>query len=136
MKMAALLRHVAGSHDDRGTAIVEFIAGLTLLVTMFLLVAQAAVYVYVENVAVAAAYEGSRHGAAAGEGVAAARARAAGILQGALGGYARQLNVEVSGEHGVVETVIDGGIEPLFPLLPRLPISARARVLSEDGVLV
>lgn len=121
---------------DKGSGLIEFIAGLTLLTMIFLVVAQAAIYVYVENVAVAAAYEGARHGAELGSGESAARERAVEVLEGSVGGYAGQLRVEASGGAGVVEASIVGDIEPIIPLIPRLPISASARVLSENEVLL
>lgn len=124
------------SRGDDGSGLIEFIAGLTLLTTIFLIVAQAAIYVYVENVAVAAAYEGARHGAELGSGTSAARERTVEVLEGAVGGYAGQLRVEASGSAGVVEASVAGDIEPIIPLIPRLPISARARVLSENEVLL
>ncbi|RIK09168.1 MAG: hypothetical protein DCC49_07215 [Acidobacteria bacterium] len=128
--------HRLCSRGDEGTGLPEFIAGLTLLVMTFLVVAQAAIYVYVENVAVAAVYEGARRGAELGAGNSEAQERATEVLEGAVGGYARQLRVEIARRSGVVEASVVGEIEPLIPLIPRLPISARAQVLSENEVLL
>lgn len=129
-------RHHVRQRSDEGSGLIEFIMGLVLLTMLFLVVAQAAIYVYVENVAVAAVYEGARRGAELGSGKSVARERAVEVLEGAVGGYAGQLRVEASGSSGVVEASVVGYIEPIIPLIPRLPISASARVLSESEVLL
>lgn len=125
-----------GRRLESGSAVVEFLAALVLLTSIFLAVVQAATFVYVQNVALAAAYEGSRHGAVIGGGIEMAQERAASVIKGALGSYANGLHVEVRRYGETIETTVKGRIVPFIPLIPPLPISARARILSEEEFLI
>lgn len=120
------------TRSDDGTTVVEFAAALTLVVTLFLGVAQVAVYAYAGNVARHAAMEGARAGAelgrADGDGAVVAR----GLLGDGLGSTGRRFRVTSRRWRGLSEVVVSGQAPRLVPFAPALNVRAAARVVAEE----
>lgn len=133
--MIQLCRWAKGPRDEGGTAAVEFVVGLSMVVAVMLIVAQVAIATYVANVSIAAAYEGARLGGAVDKGPADALLRARSALSGAAGGYAREMKVSAAKVNDQIVVAVDGQIDPIIPGLPPIPVHARAAVYDEEQAL-
>ncbi|MGH3383632.1 MAG: TadE family protein [Nocardioidaceae bacterium] len=95
--------------DERGSAVVDFVLVLLVLIPLFLGIVQLGLTLHVRNTLTSAASEGARHAAAYDRGPAdgAARTRAiiSGVLADGLAGDVRATQTDVDGYPGVVVRV-------------------------------
>lgn len=102
-----------GHEHDRGSAVVDFVLVMVLLVPIFLGILQVALVLHVRNTITSAASEGARYGATLDRSAADGAARTRDQIRGAISDrFAR----EVSGR----ETVINGA--------PAVVVNVRAEV--------
>jgi hypothetical protein len=122
-------------HLDSGSVAVEFLAALVLLAVVFIASLEVAMYVYVRNVAQAAAVEAARYGAPVGRGDTAAALRIGELMPTVLGGYAKGFQVRTGRSGDFVFVVIEGKVTPITPLIPELPIKVEARAFREEEAI-
>jgi Flp pilus assembly protein TadG len=103
------VRRGAWSHSQRGSAVVDFVLVLVVLVPMFLGVLQVALVLFVRNTVTAAASEGARYAATIDRSPADGAARTRSQIAGALAGrYAQDVaarEVTIDGAPAVEVTV-------------------------------
>jgi Flp pilus assembly protein TadG len=131
MRAAAVRRR-----DDRGSAVVEFVGVLALLLLLFLVIFQIGVVLHVRNVLTAAAAEGARYAANAdrGEEDGAQRAREA-IATGLSDQLAKSMKVTAvpdPSDPGVVLVTITGPAPLFVPKLSPFTITVRGHALEES----
>ena len=132
MTCAALRRRPA----DSGSAVVEFVGVLALLLFLFLGIFQLGVVLHIRNVMAAAAAEGARHAANAdrSEEDGVARAREA-IATGLSDDLARSMTITAvpsPDDPGVVEVTISGPAPLFVPKLSPFRITVRGHALEES----
>lgn len=113
---------------------VDFLAALVLLVTIFLGGVQLGLYVYARNVATAAAAEGARYGAPEGRGESAASRRTNELLDYGLGDYRNDLSVRTASDAGFVVVTVTGKLPTIVPFLEAIPLTVSARAFEEKGL--
>lgn len=116
---------------QRGSTLVDFLAALMILVTIFLGGVQLGLYVYARNVATAAAAEGARYGAPEGRGEAAASRRTNELLDYGLGNYRNDLSVKTASDGGFVVVTVTGTLPAIVPFLEAIPLTVSARSFEE-----
>ncbi|TIC81628.1 TadE/TadG family type IV pilus assembly protein [Nocardioides sp. GY 10127] len=93
--------------DDRGSAVVDFVLVLLVVVPLFLGILQLALTLFVRNTLASAASDGARYGAALGRGpgdaVARTREQATSVLPGR---YAQDVTAAVEDVDGVPTVVV------------------------------
>ena len=112
---------------QEGSAVVDFVLVLGLLLPLVLGIAQLCVYLYERNVVLAAVSEGARVAGAEGHDVPDGVSAARDLLQAGVGGNARRFVLR--GERGTdrtVSIVAEGSFQAFVPFLPDLPVSVRA----------
>lgn len=93
--------------DERGSAVVDFVLVMLILIPMFLGVLQVALVLHVRNTLTAAASEGARLGAQRGHTADDAVSRARQQISGALSGrFAQDLTASVEVVDGVPMVVV------------------------------
>lgn len=96
-------------HGDRGSAVVDFVLALVVLVPLVLGIVQVGLVLHVRNTLTSAASEGARHAATLdrgpGDGVARTRAEIEGALTGRFARDVTASTRSVGGAPGVVVTV-------------------------------
>jgi hypothetical protein len=107
------------SHDDRGSAVVDFALVGGLLTLLFAAVLQLGVAIYVHNMLVSCAGEGARYGARADRGPADAVPQTRELIRRSLSpAYARDVSASEEVEGGVRSVVVRVRAPlPLFGLL-------------------
>lgn len=133
MTRAALLRR---RRTDSGSAVVEFVGVVALLLLLFLVIFQLGVVLHIRNVMAAAAAEGARYAANAdrSEEDGAARAREA-IATGLSDELARSMTVTARpapNDPGVVEVTISGPAPLFVPKLRPFRITVHGHALEES----
>ncbi|HEX2058559.1 MAG TPA: TadE/TadG family type IV pilus assembly protein [Actinomycetota bacterium] len=121
--------------EERGSAPVESVFAIVLLVLLTLGALQVGFALYARNVVASAAHEGARvlaeRGAFAGDAGAVARS----VVERAAGGLVEDLRVDVSAApHGtarVVKVDVRGAAAPFGPVPLTLPLSATATSVVE-----
>ena len=115
--------------DERGSAVVDFVLVLVVLVPVFLGVLQVSLVLFVRNTLTAAASEGARYAATAGhipaDGVTRTRSQLAGVL---VGRYARGITARAVTTHGAREVEVDVRV-----VVPALGIGGPAVTLDVAG---
>lgn len=122
-------------NDERGSAPVESIFAIVMLVVLTLGALQVAFALYARNVLASAAHEGARavveRGAAAGD----ARAVATAVVDRAAGGLVDDIGVSVSsdasGPRTILRVHVRGRTSPFGPVPVTLPLSATATSVRE-----
>lgn len=127
--------HRPCDRDDSGSAAVEFLTSVTLLTVLLIASIELGMYVYVRNIAQAAAVEAARYGAPIGRGESAARDRIDELMPHVFGGYAKGFQVRVGRTGEFVYVVVEGKVTPSTPLLPDLPVKAEAWAFQEERAL-
>ena len=118
-------------NDERGSAPVEGIFAIVMLVVLTLGGLQVALALYARNVAVSAAHEGARAIVERGAVAADAEAVAAGVVRRAAGGMVEDLAVDVSGSRTLVSVHVRGTTARLGPVPVTIPLRATATVSRE-----
>lgn len=118
--------------DDDGATMVEFVAGIGLVVLLLLALVQVAVYAYAGNVARHAAHEAARAGAEVGRPDGDAASVAGRLLEAGLGASGRRFGVLASRRSGLSVVEVSGRAPSLLPFVPELPVRARSEVLLEE----
>ncbi len=124
-------RSPARRRSQRGSAVVDFVLVLVLLVPLFLGILQVALVLHVRNTLAAATSEGARYGATADRGLADAEARTRDQIVRAIDSrYARDVtarSVSVGGAPGVeVRVVAEVPALGLGGLAVRLSVAGHA----------
>lgn len=135
MRLRCRLRRRSEGNRDSGSAAVEFLASVVLLTLLMVASIEIGLYVYVRNIAQAAAVEATRYGAPLGRGEGAARARIEELVPEVLGGYARGLRIRAGRTGEFLYVVIEGRVTPSAPLLPELPLRVEARAYLEEEAM-
>ncbi|WP_028642986.1 TadE/TadG family type IV pilus assembly protein [Nocardioides sp. URHA0020] len=103
------MHHRRGRHSQRGSAVVDFVLVLVVLVPVFLGILQVALVLLVRNTLASAASEGARYAATLDRGPADGAARTRQQIDGAVSGrFARNVSARpatVDGAPGVEVTV-------------------------------
>lgn len=112
--------------DERGTAAVESVFAVVMLLTLTLGAVQVAFALYARNVVASAAHEGARavveRGAVTGD----AQLVAATVVGRSAGGLVRNLDVDVSSSGNVVRVHVRGTTAPFGPVPLSIPLRATA----------
>jgi Flp pilus assembly protein TadG len=120
--------------DERGSAVVDFVLILVILVPLFLAVMQVALVHYVKNTLTAAASEGARYGATIEHTPEDGAARTRQLVSGTLSGrYAGNVSAH-SGIVGGAQTVvvrIKASVPPLGMWGPRISMTAEGHAIQE-----
>jgi Flp pilus assembly protein TadG len=122
--------------DDRGSAVVEFVGVLGLLLLLFLVIFQIGVVLHIRNVMTAAAAEGARYAANAdrGDEEGAQRARDA-IATGLSDQLAKSMTVTAGpdpSDPAVIEVTITGPAPLFVPKLSPFRITVHGHALEES----
>jgi Flp pilus assembly protein TadG len=136
MSSAARLRRTPDREGDVGSAVVEFVGVLSLLLLLFLVILQLGIVLHLRNVLTAAAAEGARYAANADRTDAdgAERAREA-VATGLSGQLARSLTITAGPDPtdpGVVEVTISGPAPLFVPALSAFRITVHGHALEES----
>jgi hypothetical protein len=122
-----MLKHV-GSED--GSAVIESIFGIVLIMTLVLGVVQVALGLYARNVVISAAHEGARAAIELGGSASDASRIARRTVEGSSGGVTRDLVVEAvrerSGERIAVRVRVQATLEPFGPIPVSFPVTTTA----------
>lgn len=95
------------AREERGSAVVDFVLVLMILVPLFLGILQVALVLHVRNTLAAAASEGARYGAQRGHSPADAVDRTRATIAGALSGrFARGLSADLEDVDGTTMVVV------------------------------
>jgi Flp pilus assembly protein TadG len=123
--------------DDEGAAVVDFVLVSVLVLALFLLVLQVAVFFHVRNVVTSAAAEGARYGATADRTPEEGAARAEESIRSSLGSRAagrihcRPALVDVQGAV-VVEIACSGAVPVVFLTTPAVTLDVKGHALEES----
>lgn len=125
-----------GRRGDRGSAVVEFVGVLSLLLALFLVVFQIGIVLHIRNVLTAAAAEGARYAANAdrSEEEGAQRTREA-IATGLSAQLAKSMTVTAvpdPTDPGVVLVTITGPAPLFVPKLSPFTITVHGHALEES----
>jgi Flp pilus assembly protein TadG len=121
--------------DEAGSAIVDFVLVLVVLIPVFLGILQLALTLHVRNVLASAASEGARHGATLDREPADGVAKAHGQIVGALNeSYADNIRAEATtiGGAPAVRIVIRAVVPALGIGGPGVPLTVRGTAVDED----
>jgi Flp pilus assembly protein TadG len=131
---SAIARKKAIGSRERGSALVESLGALVLLLVMVLGVIQISLALYGRNVVISAVHDAARAAVEREAHIPEAHGVARRAIQRAAGGLLRDLNVmvDVTREEGEVVTVrADAVIRAPGPIPLPLPVSATARAARE-----
>lgn len=119
---------------ERGSAIVDFVLALVVLIPLVLGIVQVALVLHVRNTLTSAASEGARQAATLDRGPADGVARTRAEIDGAIGGrFARDVSArqaQVAGAPGVVVTVT-ATVPPLGLWGPGVPLTVTGSAIEE-----
>ena len=115
--------------NQRGSAPVEAIFGLTLLVMISLAIWQVALVIYARNVAAAAAHEGARVAVERHRDPEVAAKFAYEVVRSATGRLVDRLEVTVDRSGDRIYVLVSGRIDAIGPLPLSIPVSKRASAL-------
>lgn len=120
--------------DDRGSAVVDFVLVLLVVVPLFLGIAQVALVLHVRNTLASAASEGARYAATYDrgpeDGAAMTRATVAGVLSSRFAADVSAAETTVDGLPGVVVRV-DARVPALGLLGPAVGLSVDGHAVEE-----
>lgn len=125
------------ARDDEGAAVVDFVLVSVLVLALFLLVLQVAVFLHVRNVVTAAAGEGARYAATADRSPEDGAARARQAIRDALGARTasgiRCVPAEVAVDGApAVEVRCTGPVPIVFLRTPAVSLDVRGHALEES----
>jgi Flp pilus assembly protein TadG len=119
---------------DRGSAVVDFVLVLVVVVPLFLGILQVALVLHVRNTLAAAASEGARYAATADRSLEAGVARTRGQIVGALAErFASDVTAEVVQVHGAPAVRVDvhAEVPPLGLWGPGLALTVSGHAVQE-----
>lgn len=123
---------------ERGSAVVEPLFAIVVLVVLVTGVIQIALGLYARNVVAASAHEGARAAIERGRTAEEASAIARDTVDSAAGGLVDELRVDVAlqpiGERQQVVVSVDGRVRPLGPVPVTMHLSTRATATREVDV--
>jgi Flp pilus assembly protein TadG len=127
------------SHDDdNGSAVVESIFAILILLILVLGTIEVAFALYARNVVAAAAHEGARAGVELGRDPADAAAVAASTVRQSAGGLVRDLDVDTTiraaGSRSFVTVRVSGIMKAFGPVPLPIPLTSTATVTREVRV--
>ena len=122
--------------DERGSAPVESVLSIALLLLLTLGVMEVAFALYGRNVLISSAHEGARAAIELGRDPGDAAAVAERTVRLSAGGLVDELDVDVGvaqdGDSSLVVVRVTGLVEPWGPVPLPVPVSARATASRED----
>ena len=125
----------AARSRERGSAVVDFVLVLLVLLPLVLGILQLALVMHVRNTLASAAAEGARHAAVAGSSAGAGTAKVQELLDGALSEeFARSVVVRpapVGGAPGY-EAVVEAGVEVLGLGGPAIHVRVEGHAVAEQ----
>lgn len=127
------LRHGRG-HEQRGSAVVDFVLVLIVLIPIFLGILQVALVLLVRNTLAAAASEGARYAATADRGPQDGVALTRDQIDGAISGrFARDIDVRRVMVHGVpgIEITVHATVPALGLGGPGIDVDVTAHAVEE-----
>lgn len=120
--------------DERGSAVVDFVLALLVLIPLVLGIVQLGLVLHVRNTLTSAASEGARHAATLDrgldDGVARTRAEITGALTGRFARDVSARHTEVAGTAGVVVTV-RAAVPPLGLWGPGVALTVTGSAIEE-----
>ena len=122
------------SAADRGSAVVDFVLVMVVLVPLVLGIAQLGLVLHVRNTLTAAASDGARSGATLGSTPADGAARAQELIRGGLADrYAEHVTASVTSLDGVpvTEVVVRAQVPALGILGPSIELTAEGHAVQE-----
>jgi Flp pilus assembly protein TadG len=123
---------------ETGSAAVESVFSIALLMLMVLGVVEIAFTLYARNVIAASAHEGARAAVERGRTAAEARAIAEDTVRRSAGGLVDDLAVEVTtrpaADRAVVNVVVSGTVRPFGPVPLPLRLRSQATMIGEFHV--
>lgn len=123
---------------EHGSAVVDFVLVLLVLLPLVLGILQLALVMHVRNTLASAAAEGARHAAVAGSSAAAGTAKVQELIDGALSGdFARTVVVRpatVGGAPGF-ETVVEADVDVLGLGGPALHVRVEGHAVAEQAAV-
>lgn len=123
------------AHDDRGSAVVDFVLVVMVLLPLFLGILQLALVLHVRNTLVSAASEGARYGATVDRGPSDAVAKTREQIRDALAGrYAEGVTAHqvVLGGAPVVEVRVEATVPALGLGGPGIHLSVAGHAIEEQ----
>jgi Flp pilus assembly protein TadG len=130
-----LRRFAARRRTDRGSAVVDFVLVMLILVPLVLGIIQLGLVLHVRNTLVAAATEGSRYGATIDRGPEQAIARTRQQIAGAIAGrYAQHISATTEVSNGVPVMVVNvsASVPPLGLWGPGVTLHASGHAVQEQ----
>lgn len=121
--------------DDRGSAVVDFVLILLVLLPLVMGILQLALVLHVRNTLASAAAEGARHAAVAGSSSAAGRAKVEELVSGALtGDFVRTVSVTTASVGGAsgFEVVVEAEIPVLGLGGPGVHVRVAGHAIAEQ----
>jgi Flp pilus assembly protein TadG len=120
------------SADERGSAPLESVFAIVMLVVMTLGVLQVAFVLYARNVLMSAAHEGARAAVERGAAATDAEPVAGAVVERSAGGLVSDLSVDVaSRSEGRLTVHVRGTVEAVGPVPFAVPVSATATTTTE-----
>ncbi|GAB3201490.1 hypothetical protein GCM10027062_23900 [Nocardioides hungaricus] len=123
------------ARDERGSAVVDFVLVLVVLIPLVLGILQVALVLHVRNTLASAAAEGARYAATLGRGPADGVARTRSQIDGAVSGrFARDIEARpatVGGAPGV-EVVVRASVPALGLGGPGIELTVTGRAVAEQ----
>jgi Flp pilus assembly protein TadG len=131
---ATLRARPRGQRGDNGSAVVDFVLVLVVLVPLFLGILQVALVLHVRNTLISAASEGARYAATVDRplaaGVGRTRQQIAGALADRFASDITARQVPVAGAPGV-EVVVHAEVPPLGLWGPAVPLTVAGHAVEE-----
>lgn len=120
--------------DERGSAVVDFVLVMLILIPLFLGIMQLALVLHVRNTLASAASEGARYAATQDRGLGDGEAKTRSEISGALSGrYASNVSAEqdtVEGAPGVV-VAVEAEVPPLGLWGPAVKLRVEGHAIEE-----
>ena len=134
MRLTGLLKR----RGERGSAAIESVVAIVLLVFMFLAVVEVAFTLYARNVIAASAHEGARAAVERGRSVAEAEAIALQTVRRSAGGLIDGLTVEVgvraAGDRSIVSVSVGGVLNAFGPVPLPMNLRTDAQAVAETEI--
>lgn len=130
-------RLLTGHRWERGSAVVESVMAMVVLMFLVLGTIEVAFALYARNVVAAAAHEGARAAAELGRTSSDATSIARATIERSAGGLVRDLRVQTSvtgGARAVVRVRVSGMLRPFGPVPLPIPLRGEATVTREISV--
>jgi Flp pilus assembly protein TadG len=127
-------RHTRGDRNDRGSAVVDFVLVLLVLVPLFLGILQLGLVLHVRNTLTSAVSEGARYGAAYDRSPPDGAARTRRQISGAVAGrFAQDVSATVESVGGAPTVVVTARAEvPALGLFgPAVSLEVRGHAVRE-----